>query len=94
VERQNAIATYGAKMAGTPFDLDRSLGSAAIEQLTKLDQEARERDVAPSHVEPNVTGERPPTRARSTLLFGRDLQRPRLPAMNRTNILLASRTHP
>ena len=25
------------KMAGTPFDLDKSLRSAAIEQLTKLD---------------------------------------------------------
>jgi hypothetical protein len=41
VERQNAIAAYAAKMAGTPFDLDKSLESAAIEQLTKLDPDTR-----------------------------------------------------
>jgi hypothetical protein len=39
VERQNAIAAYAAEMAGTRFDLDKSLESAAIEQLTKLNQD-------------------------------------------------------
>jgi hypothetical protein len=41
VERHNAIAAYAAEMAGTPFDLDPSLESAAIEQLMKWDLEAR-----------------------------------------------------
>ena len=41
VERQNAIAAYAAEMAGTPFDLDKTLESAAIEQLTKLDQDTK-----------------------------------------------------
>jgi len=38
MERQNAIAAYAAEMAGTPFDLDKSLESAGIEQLAKPDQ--------------------------------------------------------
>ncbi|MGA2328300.1 MAG: hypothetical protein ABSH05_18635 [Bryobacteraceae bacterium] len=41
MERHNAIAAYAAEMAGTPFDLDPSLESAAIEQLMKWDLEAR-----------------------------------------------------
>jgi hypothetical protein len=41
IERQNAIAAYAAEMAGTPFDLDKDLESAAIEQLTKLDQRTK-----------------------------------------------------
>lgn len=41
VERQNAIAAYAADMAGTLFDLDKTLESAAIEQLTKLDQDTK-----------------------------------------------------
>jgi hypothetical protein len=41
MERQNAIAAYAAEMAGTPFDLDKSLEAAAIEQLAKLDQDTK-----------------------------------------------------
>ena len=33
--RQNAIAAYAAEMAGTDFDLDSDLESAAIERLVK-----------------------------------------------------------
>ena len=40
-ERQNAIAAYAVEMAGTPFDLDKSLESAAIEQLAKRDQDTK-----------------------------------------------------
>jgi hypothetical protein len=40
-ERQNAIAAYAAEMAGTPLDLDKSLESAAIEQLRKLERDAK-----------------------------------------------------
>ena len=41
VERKNAIAVYAADMAGTSFDLEKTLESAAIEQLTKLDQDTK-----------------------------------------------------
>lgn len=34
--RQDAIAAYAAKMAGTDLDLDSGLESAAIEHLVKL----------------------------------------------------------
>ena len=40
-ERQNAIAAYAAEMADTRFDLDKNLESAAMEQLTKLDQDTK-----------------------------------------------------
>jgi len=41
VERQNAIAGYAADVAGTSFDLEKTLESAAIEQLTKLGQDTK-----------------------------------------------------
>jgi hypothetical protein len=39
--RRKAVMEYAAEMAGTRFDLDPGLESAAIEELVRLDREAK-----------------------------------------------------
>lgn len=39
--RQDAIAAYAAKMAGTPLDLDTDLEAAGIEHLVKTGKKSR-----------------------------------------------------
>lgn len=39
--RRKAVAEYAAAMAGTRFDLDPVLESAAIEELIKMDRETK-----------------------------------------------------
>ncbi|MBI3695297.1 MAG: hypothetical protein HY238_10745 [Acidobacteria bacterium] len=39
--RRQAVMEYAARMAGTRFDLDPILEGAAIEELMRMDQEAK-----------------------------------------------------
>jgi len=39
--RQKAVFDYAANMAGTHFDLDPTLESAAIEELMRMDRETK-----------------------------------------------------
>jgi hypothetical protein len=39
--KRQAVRTYAAAMAGTPFDVDPLLEAAAIEELLMFDQEKR-----------------------------------------------------
>ena len=39
--RRKAVQAYAADMAGTPFDLDPTLESAAVEELLRMDLERK-----------------------------------------------------
>jgi hypothetical protein len=39
--RREAVMEYAAKMAGTQFDLDVDLESGAVEELMKMDRQAK-----------------------------------------------------